>query len=91
MIQKIYSVFDSKTGVYSHPILRVTRGSALRDFSDEVSNPQSPYAKHPADFTFYELGEYDDNLGYVLNHDPKVSLGTALELQSATTNMKGLQ
>lgn len=87
MIQKIYSVFDSKTGIYSHPILRVSRGAAIRDFSDEVANPQSPYAKHPEDFTFYELGEYDDNQGLTVNHEPKISLGSALELQSRTDNV----
>lgn len=85
MILKVYTVYDAQTGIHSHPILRINRGQAVRDFGDEMEKPNNPWAKHPADFTFFEIGEYDDNEGVFTNHEAKVSLGTALELQTRTS------
>lgn len=83
---KVFSVYDSKTEMYSHPMNFVTRGQGIRWFSDELENPQSQYSRHPEDFTLFELGEYDDNEGVFTNHEAKVSLGTALELKARTSN-----
>ena len=79
---KVYSVFDSAVGSYGHPMNFLTRGQALRWFGDEVQNPNSQFAKHPKDFTLFELGEYDDTTGVTTNYEAKVALGTGLELQS---------
>jgi len=79
---KVYSVYDSAVAAYGHPMNFVNRGAALRWFTDELANPQSMFARHPKDFTLFELGEYDDQNGVFTNNETKISVGTALELQS---------
>lgn len=86
MILKMYAVYDTKTEMYSSPFLRLKRGQAIRDWTDEITKESHPVAKHPADFTLFEIGEYDDNSGFVQAYDAKVPLGSALELMSTTRN-----
>ena len=38
-------------------------GEACRMFQDMVANAETPYGKHPADFTLMRLGTWDDQTG----------------------------
>ncbi|MBT7660362.1 MAG: nonstructural protein [Bacteroidetes bacterium] len=60
MLQKLFTVYDSKAENYSNPVYLASTGLAVRTFSDSVQDPESPFAKHPADYTLFELGTYDD-------------------------------
>ncbi len=60
MLQKIFTVYDSKAESYSNPVYLNSTGPAVRTFSDSVQDPESPFAKHPADYTLFELGTFDD-------------------------------
>lgn len=77
MILKIFTVFDSKAGVYGQPSFMVSRGAAIRSFTDMVNDQNHPFHKHPEDYTLFEIGEYDDNEGEIESSAP-VSLGVAL-------------
>lgn len=63
MKRQVYSVKDVKVSVFHAPMLLLNDAEARRVFSDVIADPQSPLAKHPADFTLYRLGEFDDNSG----------------------------
>ena len=65
MVIKIFSIQDKVTGIFSQPHFVAHKGQMLRMFSDEVNNPESMFSKHPADFSLYYLGEYDDNAGCI--------------------------
>lgn len=82
MILKMFSVYDSKVEAYLTPHFMRSRGEAIRAYSQASNDPQTQFAKNPADFTFFEIGEYDDSTGNVKMYDVKFSLGTALELQT---------
>lgn len=75
----IYSVYDSKTEVYGQPNFMLNKGTALRAWQDAANDPQSTISKHPADFTMFEIGYWDDDTGTIVMHPAKISLGTALE------------
>jgi len=60
MITKIFSIYDSKAENFNLPVYLQSSGLAIRTFSDSVLDPESPFAKHPADYTLFELGTYDD-------------------------------
>lgn len=79
MIYKIFSVYDSKAEAYMQPFFMLTKGSALRAWTDTINDPQTQFFKHPTDFTLFEIGEYDDSSGKLINHTAKMSLGVALE------------
>lgn len=57
---KVFAIRDEKLGAYLTPFYNPARGAAIRAITDEISNPQSPVSKHPADYVLFELGTYDD-------------------------------
>lgn len=79
MTNKLFVVYDSKAEAYMVPFFMMTTGQAVRAWSDTVNDPNSMFAKHPGDFTLFEIGEYDDQNGYVTMLEHKKNLGTALE------------
>lgn len=64
MILKLFSVFDRKAEVYLPPMYYLTVGQAVRDFTDAL-NGDTPMAKHPEDYTLYEVGFFDDHEVFV--------------------------
>jgi len=79
---KVFAVWDNAVGAYLTPHVIQTRGLALRAFMDEGSRPESQFAKHPLDFSLFELGDYDDELGCFINHNAPVNLGTLSSLMT---------
>lgn len=58
----LYSIHDSKVGVYNAPFVQANDNAAIRAFTDEVNNPDSLLNRHPEDFTLFCLGSYDDDV-----------------------------
>lgn len=85
MITKIFSVFDSKAEVFSPPFFAQTKGLALRSFTDLVNDPKTTVHQYPADFTMFELGEFDDVKGVVTAHKTPISMGLAQEFKRPET------
>ena len=80
MIHHIFTVFDSKAAAYLTPFYAQTKGVAIRQFSDAINgDPTHNFARHPEDFTLFELGTYDDNTATFLTHETPQSIGVAVE------------
>lgn len=79
MMQKIFTVYDSKLEAYMQPFFMSSKGQAIRAFTDTVNDPSTQFNKHPEDFTLFEIGEYDDQSGKVQNLPTPNALGLALE------------
>lgn len=73
-----YSVFDEKAAAYLQPFFAPTRGLAIRSFADAVNDPAHAFHKHLADYTLFEVGEFDQNLGTFAVFDHAHNLGCAL-------------
>lgn len=81
---KVFAVRDSKAEAYMNPFFMRSRGEALRAFVSGVNDPQTQLCKFPADFTLFEIGEFDEESGdLVMLPTGKVSLGLALEFKQA--------
>ncbi len=78
MILLAFSVHDSKAEAFTKPFFDVTKGSAIRAFSDAVNEEGSQFALHADDYTLFHVGVFDDNLGVFEKFDAPVSLGNAL-------------
>jgi len=79
---KLFVVYDQKTESYGVPFFRDFTANALREWSEVASNKgekQNQIAKFPADFTLFEIGEFDQLSGVVRIYETKFSHGTALE------------
>lgn len=65
MLSKIFSIHDAKANAFLSPFFAVTPGLAERSVIDSVNDPQHPFARYTADYTLFEIGEYDDATGII--------------------------
>lgn len=75
----IFSVFDSAAKFYSDPFVALTKGQAMRDFITACNDPKTYLNQHPADYTLFELGTFDELTGNFVMHLTPISLGKAIE------------
>lgn len=79
MQTKVFAVFDSKACAYMAPFFLPSKGLAIRAFVDLATRPDSTVTKYPADFTLFELGEFEDSTGIIKALPAPISIGNALE------------
>lgn len=79
---KMFTVYDSKAEAYLPPFYSKSKGEALRSFTDAVNDPQSQLNKHPEDYTLFEVGDFDENLGGFIILEAKTALGTAIDFKN---------
>jgi len=87
MVLKVYSVFDSKAEAYNSPFLAITRGAAIRAVTDSVNDPKSVYHRWPADFTLFEIGEFDDSSGRTTMNPSNINCGCLIEFVESQSTM----
>lgn len=65
MKYNILSVYDRAAQLYGSPYYAVSKGSAIRGFSDEINrqDAQNTLYQHPDDFELTYLGTFDDEQG----------------------------
>ena len=59
----VFSIYDAATLVYSAPFVSQTNESAMRTFGDAAKDNQTNINKHPADFSLFRVGTWDDDNG----------------------------
>lgn len=78
----MFSVLDTKAGFYTPPMYMRSVGEALRGFENEARNPESQLYNHAADFTLFQLGEFNQETGeFTLLHAPH-SLANAADFHA---------
>lgn len=80
-----FSIYDSKVEMFIQPFFDVTKGSAIRNFSDAVNDNTTAFNKHPEDYTLFHVGIFDQELGRFQKMEPD-SLGTAITFIVASIN-----
>lgn len=75
----VFSIYDSAAGYYKEPFCCNNKGIALREFADACNNPQTFLGKHPADYTLFHIGNFDDLTGFFEQFNTHISLGKAIE------------
>lgn len=78
MKHAIYVVYDQKAEAYMTPFFMGNDNTAIRGFSDAINNPETPFGKHPHDYTLFCIGEYSDALGEISPTAPR-SIGNGVE------------
>jgi len=86
MKTKVFAVYDSAVGAYMKPVHFNTRGEALRTWLDLSQDDTCQFKKHPADFTLFEIAEYNEETGRFENLHTPLSLGSILEMQAKAGN-----
>lgn len=85
MKNKIYNVYDSKAETWGMPLFFDCRANALRSFGEAVNNisDDNQISKYASDFTFFEIGEYDREIGVITMYESKINLGLAIEYKKS--------
>lgn len=58
---KVFCSYDSKVEKYLQPFFMRTTKEAVRAIETVCSDPSTQFNKFPADFAFFELGDFDDD------------------------------
>lgn len=77
MKTKVFAIYDHKASVYGTPFFMVNHAMAVRAFGDLAEDERTTVGKHPEDFTLYQVGEFDDGSGTLVDLNPKLDLGLA--------------
>jgi len=80
MILQVFTIKDSKTGIFNSPFFNHTPGEAERNFRELANDPQSMIGKYPEDYDLYALGKYDDQTGKVAWEETPQHLVKATQL-----------
>lgn len=65
-----YAIFDSAAGVYDRPFFAHSDRAAIRGFEDICVRADHPIAAHPADYTLFRVGAYEDGKGELTGESP---------------------
>lgn len=84
MIMKVFALRDSKAKCFGPPFYMQERAMAIRALSDLVKDGTQMAARHPEDFTLYQLGEYDDFTGVFTNQNPHDLISMASDFKPIT-------
>lgn len=76
---KMFTVYDSKSELYSKPLFAPTTASGLRMFAAIANDNQTEIGTYPADFTLFETATFDDQTGSISPHKAHVNLGLAID------------
>lgn len=68
--QRLYSVYDSVSGLFGAPIPMVNDQAAARSFYDLISQGDSAIAKHPTDHDLYYVGSINTSSGVLDSCNP---------------------
>lgn len=77
--QKVFVFKDSKS-VYGAPIVFENRGMFLRAMMEEFPKGQAVWAKHPQDFSLYEIGDFNFTQGTFEPYEVKECVGLVADL-----------
>ena len=85
-VQKMYSVRDAKTEIFSNPFYAKTHGEAERNFSMAVNdnNPNNMLSKFPEDYQLWYIGEFDDHTGKMTIPELPIAIANAVQFVSKT-------
>lgn len=70
------TIFDNKLKTFSPPFYFPTMVDVYRGLKDVCNDSSSKFFKHPGDFQFFKIGEFDDNEAKFFGlEDPLENLG----------------
>jgi len=81
MILKMFTVHDAKVGAYLQPFFARSAGEATRSFAEAVNSADHQFAKHAADYSLFEVGDFDDELGVFTSLSAPRSLGNGVDFK----------
>lgn len=85
----VFAVYDNKAQAFMEPFFARNAATAIRAFQDNISRPDSIFAKYPNDFVLYQIGEFNDQDGSLEDRSENTNLGMAI--QFCNTELEAVQ
>lgn len=82
-LHKVFVLKDTKSASYGPPFTMETKGLAIRMIEDGVSSGQPVWAKHPQDFSLFEIGEYNPDTAEVKMYETKNCIGLVQDFKNS--------
>lgn len=79
---KVFSIYDSKAAAFLTPFFLRHEGEAQRIFGTLAVDPEHQFCLHAADFTLFQIGEFDDLTASLTELPAHVNMGNALVYKS---------
>lgn len=71
---EMFAVYDSKTDIYTEPLLAINSLDVLREFMNAFQSPEAPqknkYFKNAEDFSLFKIGTYHRKGGIATGNTP---------------------
>lgn len=92
MKHNMFTIYDEKAKAFLPPFFLPEKGMALRAFGDCVNSPQHAFSKHPADYTLFCVGSFDDKAGaFAIGTMESMANGVMMVDREDTPNQTPLQ
>ncbi len=78
---KIFTIHDSKAEAYIQPFFAINEGVALRLFQTAAMDEHHDFHRHAADYTLFEIAEFDEITGTIEPLQAIKNLGNAISVQ----------
>ena len=79
MLLSIFGIYDSGISSWMPPLYFRNKGEALRWWQEVCNSSESKISKHPADYTIFEIGTWNDDSNEFSLLKAPIKLGLALE------------
>lgn len=80
MILKIYTVYDAAVQAFLQPFFARSHGEAIRNFTDAINDPKTTLHAHPADYTLWYSGLFDDGNATITPESPPGQIMAGVEV-----------
>lgn len=90
MTTHMFAVYDSKAEQYLAPFQANTPGIAERMFADMVNHDGHQFNRHPADYTLYRIGSWEQTTGELKSLEVSV-IANGLQLVESAPQIPFLQ
>lgn len=82
-----YAVHDQKADSFMMPFFFPNDNLAIRGFTDAINDKNTPFGKHPADYTLFSIGQYNELKGELVQTD-NTPIGNGVEYLKQTTTQE---
>ncbi len=81
---KMFAIKDSKAEAFLQPFFTPTIGTAIRSFQQAVNQEGSDFQKYSADYTLFELADFDERKGEVVPLQAPKNVMNGLDVKDQT-------
>lgn len=83
VLERFYSVYDSKVESYMRPFTAPNEASAVRSLSAAISDPNHDFNRFAEDFALFEVGIWDPAVGRISAYEAPKAIATCWSLKAA--------